>query len=277
MDNTSHEEIFRKGSKTYYFSSRFFPKKVRGDVFILYGFVRVADNFVDSIPQDASKFYSFRKSYETALATGKMSGNHIIDSFIDLQKRKNFDEAWTEAFLNSMQHDLVESTCDTLEDTLTYIYGSAEVIGLFMSRIMDLDDNALHYAKMLGRAMQYINFIRDINEDVSLNRRYLPLTDSTLPALNKKSALEHKKEFIRFMRDEVRRYHGWQKEAAKGYKYIPRRYRIPIMTAADMYCWTATTIARDPFIVFEKRVKPSKGRIIRKGFAHIFGVSKTCK
>ncbi len=277
MDNTTHEEIFRNGSKTYYFSSRFFPKKVRGDVFILYGFVRVADNYVDSIPQDANKFFAFRKAYETALKTGALSGNHIIDSFIDLQERKNFDKAWTKAFLDAMQHDLVKSTCDTLEEILTYIYGSAEVIGLFMSRIMDLDDAALPFAKMLGRAMQYINFIRDINEDVSLNRRYIPLTDTTLPALNKKAALENKEEFIRFMRKELERYYEWQKEASKGYKFIPRRYRIPIMTAADMYCWTGSTIAKDPLIVFEKRVKPGKGRIIRKGLAHIIGVSKECK
>ncbi len=277
MDSINHDEIFRKGSKTYYFSSRFFPKKVRKDVFILYGFVRVADNYVDAIPQDKAKFYAFRTAYETALSTQKKSGNYIIDSFIELQERKNFDKAWTEAFLDSMQHDLVESTCDTLEQTLSYIYGSAEVIGLFMSRIMDLDDTALPYAKLLGRAMQYINFIRDINEDISLNRRYLPLTGTKLPGLSKEIAHKHKDEFIRFMRNEVHRYHGWQKEAAKGYKYIPRRYRIPIMTAADMYCWTGSVIARDPFIVFEKRVKPSKGRIIRKGFAHIFGVSKECK
>ena len=176
MDNLTHKQIFRNGSRTYYVSSRFFPKKVREDVFILYGFVRVADNYVDCIPQDADGFYSFRRAYETALTTGELSGDYIIDSFIDLQRRKNFDEAWTQAFLDSMQHDVVKSSCDTLDEVLTYIYGSAEVIGLFMSRIMNLDDTALPYARMLGRAMQYINFIRDINEDVSLRRRYLPLT-----------------------------------------------------------------------------------------------------
>ncbi|NCB01469.1 MAG: phytoene/squalene synthase family protein [Spirochaetia bacterium] len=276
MDNSTHEEIFRNGSKTYYFSSRFFPKKVRHDVYILYGFVRVADNYVDAIPQKPEEFYTFRKMYEKALLTGEISGNYIIDSFIDLQKRKNFDVAWTTAFLDSMEHDLIKSTCDTLDETLTYIYGSAEVIGLFMAKIMDLDDEALPYAKMLGRAMQYINFIRDIQEDITLKRRYIPLTETSLEELNEKTALKQKGEFISFLRREIGRYHSWQKEASKGYKFIPRRYRIPIMTAADMYCWTGSTIARDPFIVFEKRVKPSKVRIIRKGFAHMLGVPRTC-
>lgn len=276
MDNLTHEEIFRKGSKTYYFSSRFFPKKVREDVYILYGFVRVADNYVDSIPQNAKAFYDFRKTYEQALSTGELSGNYIIDSFIDLQKRKRFDVKWTEAFLNSMQHDLVKSTCDTIEETLTYIYGSAEVIGLYMSRIMDLEEEALPYARMLGRAMQYINFIRDIQEDTTLKRRYLPLTNTSLTDLTEETVLKNKDEFIFFMRKEINRYMLWQKEASKGYKYIPRKYRISIMAAADMYCWTAKTIARDPLIVFEKRVKPSKTRIIRRGFALMAGVPQSC-
>ncbi|MGE4453850.1 MAG: hypothetical protein AB7D92_04890 [Sphaerochaeta sp.] len=72
------------------------------------------------------------------------------------------------------------------------------------------------------------------------------------------------------------RYQGWQKEAEKGYSYIPRRYRIPIMTAADMYCWTASEIAKDPFIVFHRQVKPPKFRILRKGIAHSLGVALPC-
>ena len=56
---TVHYETFRNGSTTYFNSSRFFPETVRRDVFALYGFVRVADNFVDSVPQDADGFYEF--------------------------------------------------------------------------------------------------------------------------------------------------------------------------------------------------------------------------
>ncbi len=91
-----------------------------------------------------------------------------------------------------MEHDLSESSCETLEDVLTYIYGSAEVIGLFMARIMDLDEASFPYAAMLGRAMQYINFIRDIAEDNELGRRYLPLLDTSLVSL--KEGGEAKKE-----------------------------------------------------------------------------------
>ncbi|MGE4453849.1 MAG: phytoene/squalene synthase family protein [Sphaerochaeta sp.] len=185
-----HEHIFRNGSKTYYFSSRFFPPQVRRDVYALYGFVRVADNLVDDQPVDPDRFHTFRKTYIQAYHSGTSSGDEVIDAFIELQRRKHFDPAWTEAFLDSMEHDLSESTCETLEDVLTYIYGSAEVIGLFMARIMDLEEASFPYAAMLGRAMQYINFIRDIAEDNGLGRRYLPWL--TLPCTHCRSRKREK-------------------------------------------------------------------------------------
>lgn len=276
MVHEQHEHIFRRGSKTYYFSSRFFPKPVREDVFTLYGFVRIADNLVDEHPVDPARFYAFREKYAKSLATGEPSGDLIIDSFLELQKRKGFDPAWTEAFLDSMQHDLVRSTCNTLEETLTYIYGSAEVIGLFMAKIMDLPKASYPAAAMLGRAMQYINFIRDIEEDNGLRRRYLPLAGTTLKGLDSASVRANPEEFKRFVRKELELYRSWQSEAAKGYHHIPRRYRIPIMTAADMYCWTARVIQKNPCIVFTKQIKPTKTRIMRKGMAHLLGMAQGC-
>lgn len=247
-------------SKTYYFSSHFFPPAVRRDVYALYGFVRVADNLVDDQPVDPAAFQAFRRTYTEALTSAKASGDVIIDPFLD-----------------SMEHDLSSSTCETLDEVLTYIYGSAEVIGLYMARIMDLSEKASGYAAMLGRAMQYINFIRDIQEDLEIGRRYLPLGKSSLSSLDSAYTQKHPLQFKAFIREEVKRYQLWQKEAEKGYGYIPRRYRIPIMTAADMYCWTAQQIAKDPFIVYEKRVKPPKSRILRKGIAHTLGVALPCR
>jgi len=272
-----HEQIFRSGSKTYYFSSRFFPPSVRKDVYALYGFVRTADNLVDIQPVDPAQFHTFRKTYSNALKTGEPCGDVIIDAFLELQGRKRFDPAWTEAFLDSMEHDLVKSSCDSLDEVLAYIYGSAEVIGLYMARIMDLEEAAFPFAAMLGRAMQYINFIRDIQEDNELGRRYLPLAGSNLSSLEHAYAIGRQEEFNAFLRTEIKRYQAWQKEAEKGYRFIPRRYRIPIMTAADMYCWTAQQIALDPMVVYRKRVKPPKTRILRRGFARSLGVALPCR
>jgi phytoene synthase len=256
-----HYQTFKSGSRTYFNSSLFFPSQLRRDVFILYGFVRVADNYVDSIPADRQGFHRFKELYERAWR-GNSAGDPIVDPFIELSHRKSFEAEWVAAFLHSMEMDLTKKDYDHLEDTLEYIYGSAEVIGLFMARIMDLSEESHHPARMLGRAMQYINFIRDIDEDRQLGRRYLPLQGTGLSALDKDTALRERESFIAFIRHHLDLYRGWQKEAEMGFPLIPRRYRIPIKTASDMYNWTARGIESDPFVVFEKKVKPPRIRIL---------------
>ncbi len=264
-----HYETFKHGSKTYFNSTRFFPEPVRRDVFLLYGFVRTADNLVDSIPQDRDGFHDFVARYRRATA-GSPSGDPIIDGYVALAERRNFETGWTEAFLASMAMDLDVSVHATLKESLEYIYGSAEVIGLFMARIMGLDENAMHSARLLGRAMQYINFIRDIAEDNTLGRTYLPISETSLDSLNEAVARKYPKEFRSFINAQLERYVEWQAEAEAGYHLIPKRYRIAIKTAGDMYKWTGHMIAQNPFIVFDRKVKPNRARIVFTGLFNAF-------
>ena len=159
-----------------------------------------------------------------------------------------------------MELDLLKNTYGTLEATLEYIYGSAEVIGLYMARVMNLSDEASEGAKLLGRAMQYINFIRDIDEDNHLGRTYLPLNNA-LPDLKKETAYIHPKEFIAFIRSQIDQYQKWQNDAVKGFNAIPYRPLIAIKTASDMYYWTSRKIYRDPFIVFRKKPQERNQRL----------------
>jgi phytoene synthase len=255
-----HYRAFKQGSTTYFNSSLFFPQEVRQEVFYLYGFVRIADNFVDELPQDADGFYRFKESYQRALR-GVPAGDPIIDKFVELSERRRFDPAWAEAFLCSMEMDLYKSEYDSLSETLKYIYGSAEVIGFFMSRILGLPERALPAAALQGRAMQYINFIRDIKEDLELGRRYLPLEGTGLESLEEEYVRTHPQAFYDFHARQIELYRGWQRGAEEGYPLIPKRYRIPIRTAAQMYMWTARKIEKDPLVIYRRKVKPNKMRI----------------
>jgi len=255
------KEIFKKGSKTYFNSSRFFPSEVRADVFILYAFVRVADDFVDSVPQDAKGFYDFKNSYALALS-GTSSNNPVIDDFIELMHRRNFKPEWVDGFLHSMELDITKKEYNSLDETLEYIYGSAEVIGLFMVRLLNLPEESFHAAQMLGRSMQYINFIRDVKEDYNLGRRYLPLNGTDLQSLSPEVCTENPQTFADFINAQTHLYQGWQKEAEKGYRYIPKKLLVPIRTASDMYNWTAAQIQKNPSIIWKKKVKPPKALIL---------------
>ena len=263
MSKTSplHREIFKNGSKTYFNSSLFFPPEVRNDVFVLYGFVRTADDFVDSVPQDVDGFAGFVERYRRARG-GAHVEDPVVDAFIDLARRRGLEDAWADAFLESMEMDVTKQSYGTIDETLHYIYGSAEVIGLFMARILGLPSEADRAAMMLGRAMQYINFIRDVDEDRNLGRTYLPLHETELSDFSPESAGNRPEEFRTFIRDQIRRYDTWQQEAEAGFQYIHKRYLIPIKTASEMYNWTGRVIAADPFVVYQRKVKPSRSRIL---------------
>jgi phytoene synthase len=264
MAESVQTAVFRGGSTTYFNSSLFFEPSILEEVKTLYGFVRVADDFVDDTPQDAAGFMHFAHLYRQA-AAGLASGDPIIDSYVALADRRGFDPAWTEAFLSAMEADLHKQYYATEEETLGYVYGSAEVIGLFMARIMDLPAEAEEPARLLGRAMQYINFIRDVDEDRKLGRRYLPvegtgLSDDWVP--DPEEAQRQPEAWASFLHSHLDRYRTWQTEAERGYAYIPRRSRAAVKTAGDMYNWTGSIIQKDPLVVFQRKVKPKKSLIM---------------
>lgn len=274
MHNT-FTSIFKKGSKTYFYSSLFFPKDIQKDVFILYSFVRVADNFVDAVPQQKKDFYAFVTSYKQALQ-GKDIDNEVITAFVALAKRKKFDQKWITAFLSAMESDLHKNRYDSLAETEAYMYGSAEVIGLMMAAIMQLPKASYPAAQKLGKAMQYINFIRDIQEDNELGRIYLPYKEvkkAGLRGLRYEDAQQNADAFRGFIREQIERYIHWQKEAEEGFSFIPKRYRVAIKTASDMYHYTALKIQADPFIVYKQKVKPSKYQIVQAGLKNAYTIA----
>jgi len=274
MPNDFALRIMRRGSRTFFNSARFLPAEIRDDVMTLYAFVRTADDFVDAVPQDAEGFFEFVSAYKSALK-GSSNVPPVISEFVSLAARRAFSHDWVEAFLYAMQSDLSIRTYATLEDTLRYVYGSAETVGFMMARIMTLEEEALPYASLLGRAFQYVNFIRDVTEDMRLGRVYLPQSDilaSGLPSLSQQTIEENPGAFCELMRMELRRYRQWRAEAEPGFRLIPSRHRAAILTAADMYDYTAGIIERDPMVVLRGKVKPTAARILIHGLVNQIGV-----
>lgn len=267
------QEIFKRGSTSYYWASKFFPKHIRQDVFDLYSFVRLADDYVDQVPADKDGFYRLRRLWleaqkDATFSTQKLPGDtpdeRAVKNIVCLYREKGIKKQWIEEFLDTMQSDITFRPKTTLKDSLAYTCGSAEVVGLMMCKVLDLPEAAEETARLQGRAMQWLNFIRDIEEDNQLGRIYFPQEDLKkfgLKDLSKETASLHPERFTKFMHFQIERYKKWQKEAEAGYQYIPKRLLVPIKTAADAYMWTADQIAKDPMIVFTKKVKPGKARI----------------
>ena len=274
---TDPESIFQRGSTTYYHSTKLFPAKIRKDVTTLYCFVRVVDDFVDAVPQDLESFNNFKNDYYLALS-GKEVKNSIISNYIELSYRKGFESEWTDAFLKSMEIDTVKSEYNNINELNDYLYGSSEVIGLMMNKVMDIDEKAHDSARYLGKAMQFINFIRDIDEDLDLNRTYFPkdtLAKFGLEGLTRGEARRKPKQFRAFVRSQIKVYFDWQKKAETGFVYLPKRMRVAVKTASDMYMWTATKIYKKPFLVYDMQLKPAWNKVLLAGIKNYFSTYLT--
>ncbi len=264
------ERIFRAGSQTYYWSSLFFPAAVRDDVFRLYSFVRVVDNYVDELPQKLQALDEIKQAWKARdyAILKDSTASLVAKNIIDLSQKYNFDPKWVDSFLWSMSQDAIPDVVyKTQADSLAYVYGSAEVIGLMMAKIIikDFDEEVAKTAMLQGRAMQWINFCRDIDEDNSLGRCYFPACDLKkhgLQDLSAKEAKEKPKQFASFLKQQLDTYEKWQAQAAEGWRYLPWRCRIPVITASNMYTWTAQELRLRPEVIFERQLKPSKQRIL---------------
>ncbi len=276
MSKPIEQQIFKEGSTTYYLSARFFPKNIRRDISRLYSFLRLNDDLVDQEVPQTDKVAEVEKQFKDAMkqqhfdvtthAWDEMP-TRVAKNMVRLTQKYKFDQAWVEDFLTTMKRDKQGLSFHKLEDTLGYVYGSAEVVGLMMAKIMKLPVGSFEAAKLQGRAMQWINFLRDIREDNGLKRRYFPDEDLEkvgLKDLDEQTARDNPEAFKKFVALQLKRYRSWQAEAEAAFTDIPKRLRIPLQTAVDMYNWTANQIEKDPFVVFDHKVKPKKHQVLSR-------------
>jgi phytoene/squalene synthetase len=161
-------------------------KSIRQDIYNIYGFVRFADEIVDSFHDFDKKilFEKFEADLEHAL-NNKISLNPILNAFQHTFHNYNLDKSLVNSFMNSMRLDLHKSTYLTEKEYKAYIYGSADVVGLMCLKVFVKGDadkyNELKDTAMsLGSAFQKVNFLRDLKADHDdLNRTYFPNTDLT--------------------------------------------------------------------------------------------------
>ena len=166
--------------------------KHRKHIYNLYGFVRFADEIVDSFHNFDKKdlLKRFEEDLRHALDS-KISLNPILNSFQYTVNQNNIHQELIDAFLKSMNMDLHKQKYNSKEEYQEYIYGSADVVGLMCLNVFLEGDNDGYkqlkpQAMALGSAFQKVNFLRDLNADFKeLDRTYFPNLD--LSDFNEKS------------------------------------------------------------------------------------------
>ncbi len=171
-------------STSFSLATKMLSKSIRIDIYNIYGFVRLADEIVDSF-HDFNKeelFKTFEKDLGLALKN-RISLNPILNAFQYTYHKYNLDINQVNAFMNSMRLDLHKTQYLNTEEYKAYIYGSADVVGLMCLKVfvkgnLKKYDELKDTAMSLGSAFQKVNFLRDLKADYDdLNRSYFPNTD----------------------------------------------------------------------------------------------------
>ena len=257
FDNVSNvcSEITTKAySTSFSLGIKILDKSLHNPIYGIYGFVRFADEIVDSF-HDYNKKELFNK-YKDDTYLGiknKISLNPIINSFQKVVNKFKIDHTLIESFLNSMEMDLDDIDYD--EKTYKkYILGSAEVVGLMCLTIfVDGDKNTYiklkPYAMKLGSAFQKINFLRDVNDDYqTLGRTYFPEVNMENFSKSDKLKIENEieNEFI---------------EGLKGIQMLPKTSKGGVYLAYMYYYNLFKKIKKIPaHQILEKRTRISNFR-----------------
>lgn len=262
--------IFTRGSITYSVSSLFFPRQVRERVSAFYAFVRVIDNMVDEQPVQPRAFYAAKRLFYGAL-DGTPTSHLVMQNFASLARERALNRDHLDAFFESMEWDLQPTFgIDSMEQCIRYMHGSAEIVALIMYNLCDLqDEELLFHAARLGRSMQYVNFIRDLNDDTRKGRRYIPLIDTPLADLSEDTARAHEAEFCAFIRRELLRYAGWLEDSLAGMRRLPLFIRAAIVTSAQLYHDNAARIYKDPMSLFSSQGRTKKSRALYAGVKNL--------
>ena len=190
------QQITRAYSTSFSLGIYFLERRLRAPIHGIYGFVRLADEIVDSFHgyEQERLLAEFREQTFRAIRDG-ISLNPVLHSFQETVHRYNIDPRLIGTFLDSMAMDLTRQQHDA-ESFDTYVLGSAEVVGLMCLWVFCDGDRdgfaALEQPAMrLGAAFQKINFLRDLNHDyTNLNRSYFPGVDLQCLTAPQKAAIE---------------------------------------------------------------------------------------
>ena len=241
--------LTRRYSTSFSLGIRLFPEDVQKAIYGIYGFVRVADEIVDTFHEyDKAELLSrFSADTFSAIQDG-ISINPILQAFQAVVNQYQIDHALIKAFLRSMRMDLTKTNFEDHEYR-EYIFGSAEAVGLMCLKVFCWPDDNLYDrlkppACRLGSAFQKVNFLRDIGSDwEERGRVYLPgvLTLADLSS-------DHKRRIEQEIEEDFA-------EASRGIRQLPDCSRLAVLSV--FLCYRA---------LFRKLQKQTLGDLTRRRF-----------
>ena len=240
VSNDCSKIVTKTYSTSFSLATKMLSKKIRQHIYNIYGFVRFADEIVDSF-HDYNKeilFKDFSLDLEKSLKN-KIHLNPILNSFQATYHKFNIDKDLVDSFMSSMKKDLYKTKYMSNQEYEDYIYGSADVVGLMCLKVF-VNGNTKKYEELksfamrLGSAFQKVNFLRDLKDDFEvLNRTYFPNTD--LNQLDEESKIK----IIGEIEEDF-------KEGLNGIKKLPIEAKFGVFMAYSYYSQLLKKLKKTP-------------------------------
>jgi phytoene synthase len=256
-------KITKHYGTSYYFATQFFPREVRKGIYGVYAFARIPDEIVDDPnkgpkEETLAKLEDYRQRWLAAMRSGG-SEDAVMNAIVWAFRRFGIPETDGEAFLRSMFLDEEKFRYENYAELEDYMYGSAAVIGLMVTRIVGYSsDAAFYHAKQLGYAFQVTNFLRDIREDYDeLGRIYMPLDELERFGLSEEDIANrvYDERFIAFMKFQIERNREIYREALPGIPMLAWRGRLAVKVSYVLYKAILNEIERVNYNVHLGRVR----------------------
>ncbi|MCC7208204.1 MAG: squalene/phytoene synthase family protein [Anaerolineae bacterium] len=248
-------DITREHSKTFYLATALLPRDKRRAMRALYAFCRVTDNLVDDVG---------RTDREAALASWRdqVLGGHTPTSdpvalaWADTSARYRIPHGYARQLIDGVTSDLHRTRYETFDDLADYAYAVASTVGLMAMHIIGFDGHdALPDAVKLGVALQATNILRDVAEDWSRGRIYLPHAELIAFGLSEVdvAAGRNSEKWRAFMRYQMARIRQLYAESRPGIARLDRSGRFAVAAAARLYEGILDDIEAHDYDVFSRR------------------------
>mgnify|MGYP006122151095 len=240
VSNDCSKIVTKTYSTSFSLATKMLSKSIRQHIYNIYGFVRFADEIVDSFHDydKAVLFEDFYTDLEKSIKN-KIHLNPILNSFQATYHKFNIDKDLVDSFMSSMEKDLHKKKYMTNQEYEEYIYGSADVVGLMCLKVFVNGDSKKYeelksFAMSLGSAFQKVNFLRDLKDDFEiLNRTYFPETD--LNELNEESKIKI-----------INEIEADFKEGLNGIKKLPIEAKFGVFMAYRYYSQLLKKLKKTP-------------------------------
>lgn len=258
--------ITRKHAKTFYMATRFLPNHKQRGIFAIYSLCRYVDDLVDEaedLVEDEvleycdikSKLAGWKRKLQDTY-DGKSFDNPILIAFSDVLRRYHIPIEMPFELMEGVCMDLYKKRYQSFDEVYDYSFKVASIVGLMTSQVFGYETKeAMGYAVDLGIAMQLTNILRDVGEDLSKDRIYLPQEDLKKFNVSEEDLFDHNltvpvKELLAFQIDRARRYY---ERSDKGIAMLSEDSRLPVYLARHNYSRILDKVEQNNYNVFDLR------------------------